>query len=63
MMEFTIDAISCGHCVGRVTKAIQGVDQAAQVQVDLPTHKVEVQTTADKEKIVDALKQAGYPPN
>ncbi|MCS6763494.1 MAG: heavy-metal-associated domain-containing protein [Candidatus Protistobacter heckmanni] len=57
-MEFTIDAISCSHCVSRFTKAIQGVDQ-----VDLPTHKVEVQTTADKEKIVDALKQAGYPPN
>ena len=60
-MQFQIDSMTCGGCGRSVTKAIQSVDAAAQVTVDLPTHTVQVQTTAPQAAVVAALEEAGYP--
>jgi Cu+-exporting ATPase len=61
MYELTVEGMSCGHCVGRVTKSVQGVDQQAQVTVDLPTKKVRIDSNADLDKIAAAIDEAGYP--
>lgn len=63
MFEFNVEGMSCGHCVGRVTKAVTQADPAAKVEVDLATHKVRVETSRDRETVVGALTDAGYPPN
>jgi copper chaperone len=63
MIEFNVEAMSCGHCVSVVTKAVKSVDPQAKVEVDLPTHKVRVETTEDRETVAAALSEAGYPPN
>jgi Cu+-exporting ATPase len=47
--------------VGRVTKAVQGIDPAAQVEIDLPTKKVKIDSGADLAKIAAAIDEAGYP--
>ncbi|WP_260674201.1 heavy-metal-associated domain-containing protein [Comamonas aquatica] len=60
-MQFHIDNMTCGGCARSVTKAIQSVDAAAQVTVDIPTHTVQVQTTAPQAAVVAALEEAGYP--
>lgn len=60
-MEFNIPAISCGHCVRVVTDAIRQGDAAAQVDVDLASKKVTVQSTQKREALVAALDAAGYP--
>jgi copper chaperone len=62
MIEFEIPAISCGHCVRAVTEAVHAADPQAQVQIDLPTRHVSVQTTAPREALVARLVEAGYPP-
>lgn len=62
MFEFDVEAMSCGHCVGRVTEAVRQVDPAARVEVDLTTHKVHVETSRDRATVVSALTEAGYPP-
>lgn len=62
MFEFDVEAMSCGHCVGRVTEAVRQVDPAARVEVDLTTHKVRVETSRDRATVVSALTEAGYPP-
>jgi copper chaperone len=62
MIEFQLPTMTCGHCVKAVTGAIQSVDAQAQVRIDLPTHQVQVETTADAAKLVEALKEAGYEP-
>ena len=54
-MQFHIDSMTCGGCARSVTKAIQSVDAAAQVTVDIPTHTVQVQTTASQAAVVAAL--------
>jgi Cu+-exporting ATPase len=61
MYELTVEDMSCGHCVGRVTKSVQALDKDAKVEVDLPTKKVKVDSVADLDKIAEAIVAAGYP--
>ncbi|OON63387.1 copper-transporting ATPase [Massilia sp. KIM] len=61
MYELTVEGMSCGHCVGRVTKSVQGVDQDAKVTIDLPTKKVKIESGADLDAIAAAIDEAGYP--
>jgi Cu+-exporting ATPase len=61
MYELTVDGMSCGHCVGRVTQSVQGVDPQAKVAIDLPTKKVRIDSHADLDKIAGAIDAAGYP--
>jgi Cu+-exporting ATPase len=61
MYELTVEDMTCKHCVGRVTKAIQGIDSGAAVEIDLATKKVKIDSTADLGAIADAIDEAGYP--
>lgn len=61
-MEFNIQTMTCGGCAGRITKAIQTVDPKANVSVDLPSHRIVVQSHMDRPALVQALTKAGYPP-
>lgn len=63
MIEFKVEAMSCGHCASVITKAVKSADPSARVEVDLPSHSVRVQTTEDRETIAAALADAGYPPS
>lgn len=58
--ELTLPAMTCGHCVKTVTATAQRLDPAAQVQTDLATHRVTVQTTAARDALVKALADEGY---
>lgn len=60
MLEFDIQALSCGHCVRAVTEAVHELDPAAQVDVDLPGKHVRVDTQVARERVVAALAEAGY---
>jgi copper chaperone len=60
-MEFTIPAMSCGHCVGAITQTVKSLDPAAEVNVDLATKKVVVQSSQDQPTVAAALAEAGYP--
>jgi Cu+-exporting ATPase len=61
MYELTVEDMTCKHCVGRVTKAVQGVDQDAKVDIDLATKKVKIDSQADLDRIAAAIDEAGYP--
>jgi len=61
MYELTVEGMSCGHCVGRVTRTVQGIDAAARVEIDLPTKKVKIDSGADLDTIAAAIDEAGYP--
>ena len=62
MIEFTLPTMTCGHCVGAVTQALQAVAPQARVQIDLPSRKVQVEGTAGREALSRALADAGYEP-
>jgi copper chaperone CopZ len=61
MYEYHVEGMSCQHCVSTVAKSVLGVDGAAKVTVDLPSHSVCVESTADINVIKDAIIEAGYP--
>lgn len=63
MLEMTIPSMTCGHCVGVVTKAIKQADPLATVDIDLVRHNVRVQTTHERAAIESALTEAGYTPS
>jgi copper chaperone len=63
MIEFKVPAISCGHCVRSVNEAVHEIDPQAKVDVDLATKKVQVQSSADRAALAEALTEAGYPPS
>jgi copper chaperone len=62
MLNFEIPNMTCGHCVRAITEAVHTVDPTARVQADLPQHRVQVNTAADREAVVAQLVEAGYTP-
>ena len=62
MIDFEVPAMSCGHCVQAITRTVQRVDPAAEVQVDLPTHRVRIGSTLDPGSFRAALTDEGYAP-
>ena len=61
-MQFHIENMTCGGCARSVTKAIQSVDPAAGVKADPAAHKVDVTTSAPRDRLVAALTEVGYAP-
>ncbi|MFZ4875513.1 heavy-metal-associated domain-containing protein [Janthinobacterium sp. Mn2066] len=61
MYQLQVENMSCGHCVGSVTKAVQGIDPAAQVQIDLASKSVKVESSGALDSIKAAIVEAGYP--
>lgn len=61
MYQFNLPDMSCGHCVGVVTRAIQALDPDARIDIDLPAHQLRVQSAQPQETLAHALAEAGYP--
>mgnify|MGYP001351537854 CR=1 FL=1 len=62
-MQFRLNDMTCGGCARTVTKVIQSVDAEARIVTNPPTRVVEVQTSASREQIAAALREAGFPPS
>ena len=63
MIDFEVQDMSCGHCVGAITRAVHAVDAEARVEVDLPRHRVRiVPARADAAMLAGAIEEAGYTP-
>lgn len=60
-MELTLPDMTCGHCVKTVTQTVQKLDPQAQVQADLSTHRVTIETRVDPQAVKAALAEEGYP--
>ena len=62
-IELTLPTMTCGHCVRTVTATVQQVDADAKLQIDLPTHRVQIEPhQADAQTLRSAIEAAGYTP-
>lgn len=61
IIELILPDMTCGHCVRTVTAAVKQVDVQAEVQVDLPAHRVRIESAQHAENFVRALADEGYP--
>lgn len=62
MVEFLVEGMSCGHCINAVTQAVHALDPGAQVNVDLGTKHVRIESAVDQFVLSQALTDAGYDP-
>ncbi|MBT8767967.1 heavy-metal-associated domain-containing protein [Metapseudomonas boanensis] len=60
MQVFKVQGMSCGHCVRAITQAVQALDKAAEVQVDLAAGEVRVASRLAEEQVVAAIREEGY---
>jgi copper ion binding protein len=59
---YTVEGMTCGHCVSSVTEEVQGIDGVRTVGVDLSTGRVVVSSVAplETEQVRAAVTEAGY---
>ena len=62
MIEMTLPAMTCGHCVRSVTETVQRIDPQATLQIDLPSHLVQIDSAQPAEVFAAALAEEGYAP-
>lgn len=61
MIELTLPDMSCGHCVATVRKTLQQLDPQSRVEVDLPSHRVSIETSQSEAQVRAVLAEEGYP--
>ena len=61
MYILKVEKMTCGGCAARVTRAVQAVDPAAKVEVQLKEHLIRVESTGAVDAIASAVTSAGYP--
>ena len=60
MQVFSVEGMTCGHCVGAGTQAVQNQDSAARVTVDLAAKEVGVESRLSAEQVIEAITEEGY---
>ncbi len=61
MQSFKVTGMTCGHCVRAVTEAVQALDPAATVAVDLAAGRVTVEGgSAPAAGVIAAIQAEGY---
>ena len=60
MQTFKVEGMTCGGCVGAVTRAVQTVDKDAKVEVDLASKTVKVDSNVSPLQIIDVITNAGF---
>ena len=60
MQTFQVEGMTCGGCVGAVTRAVQAVDKDAKVEVDLASKTVKVDSKVSPLQIIDVITNAGF---
>ena len=60
MQVFSVEGMTCGHCVRAVTQAVQSQDPTASVKVDLAAKEVGVESRLSAEQVIKAITEEGY---
>lgn len=62
MHRFKVEKMGCGGCAKSVTRAVQGIEPNARVEVDLGAKLVTVSgATLPDDLIAQAIANAGFP--
>jgi len=59
-MQFSVNNMTCGHCVRTITTALQDLDAHAKVDVDLVSGRVQAEGNFTSAAAVAAMEAAGY---
>lgn len=59
-IQLTVPTMACSACEDTITKAVKAIDPTANVQTDLKTKQVNVETQAAEAEIKQSITDAGY---
>lgn len=62
MLVFKIEDMTCGHCAGVITRAVQSTDEAAKLEVDLAAATVRIASQMSAQDLAALIQAAGYTP-
>ena len=62
MYQFNVPDMTCGHCVGTITKAVKSEDPKAKVEISLAARLVQVESDLSADEIAQHIADAGYTP-
>ena len=57
---FHVTGMTCGHCERAVKAAVQQVDPQAVVTIDRAANRVNIDSTANRLALAQAIKEEGY---
>ena len=60
-MKFTVEGMTCGHCIRAVTRGIHALDPEARVDIDLSAGIVTVIGDVAADQAAAAIAAEGYP--
>lgn len=60
LLELDVTGMTCGGCASSVKKALQQVDAAARIEVDLAGRRVTIVGSMSVEQAVGAIEAAGF---
>jgi copper chaperone CopZ len=58
--KIKVTGMTCNHCVGAVTRALEGVPGVEQAEVSLETGQALVKGDAEISLLLNAIKEEGY---
>lgn len=61
-LQLKVPGMACAACAETITKVVMEVDPVAQVEADLKTKMVKVETQQPETAIKEAIANAGYHP-
>lgn len=59
-MQLQVQGMTCAHCARSVTRAVQAVDPAASVDVDLASGEVTISGQIARDAAIRAIEAEGY---
>ena len=62
MIELQVNDMTCDRCASTITRAVQTLDRAAKVDIDLAAKRVRVESPLGPVKLVAAIRSAGFTP-
>lgn len=60
MQYFSVQGMTCQHCVKAIGEAIQAQDSMAKVEVDLAAGRVGIDSALPVERLMRAIQDSGY---
>ena len=61
MITLNVEKVKCGGCAANLKQAVLAEDPQAELQVDIPNKKVEIDSRLDAQTLANVISKAGYP--
>ena len=60
MQSFTVNGMTCGHCVRAITAAVARRDAAAAVEINLESGRVDIDSRLPRGELARVITEEGY---